>query len=506
MNHIEKSFGKSKALDKASFDLRKGEVHALLGANGAGKSTLMKILSGVYEPDAGDILLHNQAVVFKHPKSAKDHGVFCVYQEVDTAIVPDLSVAENILLDTFAADKSLWVSKKKLHKEAKLVLTQLQADTIDVERQAFELSLAEKQLVLIARAMISQAKIIIFDEPTAPLSVFEADRLFQIISHLKEQGVGCIYISHRLPEVFKISDRITVMKEGRNITSGQTKTMSQQQVVEAMLGKVLEQFVEAKEKSIGDCLLEAEKISDGRKLRDLSFTVSKGEVLGIAGLVGAGKSELAKAIAGASPIKTGILRKSGRKLNITHPHDAITSGIVLVPEERRKEGLFIQESLSINTTFPNLKRFSKGSILQRAKESAFASSVISALNVKTGSTETRLHHLSGGNQQKIAIGKWMSVQAEVYLFDEPTKGVDIGAKGEIFSLIHQLAEEGKGVIYFSSEIHELLAICDRVLVMYDGAFVKEFSRSAATQEKVLLYASGGREERSDERKEHTISI
>ncbi|MEW9110315.1 MAG: sugar ABC transporter ATP-binding protein [Cytobacillus gottheilii] len=506
MNHIEKTFGKSKALDKASFDLRKGEVHALLGANGAGKSTLMKILSGVYEPDAGDILLHDQAVVFKHPKSAKDHGVFCVYQEVDTAIVPDLSVAENILLDTFAAEKSMWVSKKKLHKEAKLVLTQLQADTIDVERPAFELSLAEKQLVLIARAMISQAKIIIFDEPTAPLSVFEADRLFHIISHLKEQGVGCIYISHRLPEVFKISDRITVMKEGRNITSGLTKTMSQAQVVEAMLGKVLEQFAETKGKSIGDCLLEAERISDGSKLRDLSFTVSKGEVLGIAGLVGAGKSELAKAIAGASPLKNGMLRKSGRKLNIKHPQDAITSGIVLVPEERRKEGLFIQESLRINTTFPNLKRFSRGSILQRAKESAFASSVISALNVKTGSTETRLHHLSGGNQQKIAIGKWMSVQAEIYLFDEPTKGVDIGAKGEIFSLIHQLAEEGKGIIYFSSEIHELLAICDRVLVMYDGAFVKEFSRSQATQEKVLLYASGGREELIDERKEHTISI
>lgn len=505
MQHIQKFFGKVQALGDGNFDLKEGEVHALLGANGAGKSTMMKVLSGVYEHDGGELRYGGKKLRFRSPKEAKEAGIYCVYQEVDTALVPGLSVAENIMLDTFAAGKHVFVQKKTLHEKARSVLKELQADNIAVGRPASTLTLAEKQLILLARALVHSAKIIIFDEPTAPLSVLEADRLFGVIRKLKSQGVGCVFISHRLPEIFAISDRITVMREGKTVETFLTEETTQGEIVETMLGTAFSEELEKQEKEIGSCLLEVEKLSDGHLLKEVSFQVAEGEVVGVVGLVGAGKTELAKALFGLAPARSGNIRISGQKVRARQPREAIASGIVLVPEERRKEGLFVHESVRVNASFPNLSKFSRKLLMNKAAETSFARTMIDRLNIKTDSADTPLVHLSGGNQQKVAIGKWMSRDSSVYLFDEPTKGVDIGAKVDIFHLIREFAGQGKGVVYFSSEVHEVHGISDRILVMYDGQIVKEFTREEATQEKIMLYASGGKEE-NHERQKHPVLI
>ncbi|MEH7222243.1 sugar ABC transporter ATP-binding protein [Bacillus sp. JJ1566] len=501
MKEMTKSFGKVTALEQASFELEKGEVHALLGANGAGKSTLMKILSGAYELDSGLITLEEETINIRTPKDAKTQGIHCVYQEVDTVIVPQLTVAENILLDTFSTEKGLFINKRKLREKAASILKLLNVTDIPMTKQALELSLAEKQLVLIARALAHEAKVIIFDEPTAPLSIEETKHLFDIVKTLKEKGVGCIFISHRLPEVFEICDRLTIMRDGKTIATFATKEVTQKTVVETMLGNsYTEQSV--KRKAVrGDLLLEVNGLDDGEKLNDVSFTVSEGEIVGVVGLVGAGKTELAKTLFGLRPYEQGEVKVKGRSHHFTHSQQAIEAGLALISEERRKEGLFIHESISTNLSFANLKKFSPFLVMNRKAEISHASSIIDLLGIKANDTETLAEHLSGGNQQKVAIGKWVSRNANLYLFDEPTKGVDVGAKQDIFQLINSLADEGKGILYFSSEIDEIIRISDRILVMYDGKIVKELSGEEATQDKILLYASGGKED-VHERKYH----
>ncbi|WP_033542350.1 sugar ABC transporter ATP-binding protein [Planococcus sp. CAU13] len=494
MKAIGKRFGYVTALENGELTLTQGEVLALLGVNGAGKSTMIKILSGVYGQDSGEIRLDGEVVSLRSPKQAKEHGIYCVYQEVDTAIVAELTVAENILLDSFAGGGSFLLSRQNINKQAKAALAKLQSEDISVSRKAGTLTLAEKQLVLIARALVHSAKIIIFDEPTAPLSLTESDKLFSVIRRLSSEGVGCIFISHRLQEVFEISDRITVMREGKRVNTFVTEESDQEEIIEAMLGAALSHELEEELHPVGDNLLEIQGLSDGQKLRDVSFAVKAGEIVGIVGLVGAGKTELAKALFGAEKTVSGTIEIAGRKMRINHPGDAIRAGMALIPEERRKEGLFVHDSLRANASFPNLRKFSKGLFMNKPAENDFAQEIIDKLNIKTGSTETPLVHLSGGNQQKVAIGKWMSLDSLLYLFDEPTKGVDIGAKVDIFKLIRKLAGSGKGCLYFSSEIHEAIGISDRILVMYDGQIVKELSRQEATQERILLYASGGKEE------------
>jgi len=493
MKAIDKSFGKVRALEKAEFHLKKGEVHALLGVNGAGKSTLMKILSGVYEQDTGEVLLEGEKIRIRTPKAAKELGIFCVYQEVDTAIVSELSVAENILLDSIATGTNVFISKQKLHNQARNALLQLQADDIPIEKPAFMLSLAEKQLVLIARALVSSAKVIIFDEPTAPLSLHESTKLFSVINKLKAKGVGCIFISHRLPEVFEICDRITVMREGSLVGTYNTSDTNQEKIIESMLGVSYSLDVSTRTQTLGETLLRVKELSDGKKVKNISFHVSQGEIVGVVGLVGAGKTELAKTLFGFSPHTAGSIEISGEIVKVKHPRDAINAGMALIPEERRKEGLFVHESLQTNASFPNLQKFSRLLFMNKTKEKSFAKEIIDKLRIKTSSTDTPLVFLSGGNQQKVAIGKWMSLDSALYLFDEPTKGVDIGAKTDIFRMVREFAERGKGCLYFSSEIHEVVGISDRILVMYDGQIVKELSRKDATQERILLYASGGKE-------------
>lgn len=494
MTGIQKRFGNVTVLKNGQLQVKEGEVHALLGVNGAGKSTMIKILSGIHSHDAGDLILEGQLKSFKTPREAKAAGIFTVYQEVDTAIVPDLQVSDNVMIDTFSTMKGIKVSQRNIEKQAKEALALLEALNVDVTKNAFELTLAEKQLVLIARALIQDAKLIIFDEPTAPLSVTEANRLFDVITKLKNKGVASIFITHRLHEVFEICDAVTVMRDGQHVITKQIDQITQAQVIEAMLGKSFHLDEEkTDQQKIGGVIFEAEQVSDGRKVHDVSFQVRAGEVVGIVGLVGAGKTELANVLVGKRKKSKGTLKINGQPVTISHPKKAIKEGLVLIPEERRKEGLFIDESLRINASFPNLTKFSLGGFMKKTLETEFSHSIIKRLGIKTYNAETSLHHLSGGNQQKVAIGKWLSLHPHVFMFDEPTKGVDIGAKMDIFKTIQQLSSEEKGVIYFSSEISEVLYIADKIYVMYDGKIVKEIARQEATQEKLLLVASGGKE-------------
>ncbi|WP_047150661.1 sugar ABC transporter ATP-binding protein [Aneurinibacillus tyrosinisolvens] len=491
MKKINKSFSGVQALKEVSFEVRGGEIHALLGANGAGKSTLMKILSGAYQADNGVISLDGQPLSILSPADAKRSGIHCVYQEVDTALVPSLTVGENIMLDRGAnAGGKRWIRWNSLYKEAEAILQTI-GYALPVRKKVEELTLSEKQIVLIARAVSHKAKCVIFDEPTAPLSMEEAERLFAIMYRLKADGVACIFISHRLPEVMEVCDRVTVMRDGQNVWTKPTVETTIQLTVEAMLGKSFTEEYPKARVEIGNPLLEVHNVRSGVKVRGVDLTVRSGEIVGVVGLVGAGKTELSRLLFGADRMEEGEVLLRGRRVRLHQPSDAVRAGIVLVPEERRKEGILVEESVRANITLPILRKFAGGGFVRRRAEQEHASSMIRELGIKTPNAEEQVGLLSGGNQQKVVIGKWLSTDAEIFLFDEPTKGVDVGAKRDIFHLIGKLAQAGKGVVYFSCEIAEIIGISDRVLVMCDGRIVKELTGEQVTSENILLYASGG---------------
>ncbi|NEW08437.1 sugar ABC transporter ATP-binding protein [Paenibacillus sp. SYP-B3998] len=492
MQGISKSFPGVKALKEVDFDLHSGEIHALLGANGAGKSTLMKIVSGAYTHDEGHLSISGLPVVIRTPKEAMAQGIYCVYQEVDTVLVPELTVTENVMMDRLVQGEA-WVSWRKLHREAEAILTKIGA-SFSVRSKIDELSISQKQLVLIARAMAHKAKIIIFDEPTAPLSLEESERLFQIMDSLKREGVGLIFISHRLQEVFRISDRITVMRDGSHVLSRAAANMDIAGVIEAMLGKTFTEEFPKADVPIGGTLLEVKGLRRGTKVRGVSFSLRRGEILGVVGLVGAGKTELSRLLFGADVADGGEIVLAGRKLALRQPEDAVRAGIALVPEERRKQGVLVEETVKRNLSLPILRKLSSLGFVRRGAESAHAAKMVEQLGVQPNDPNRIVKHLSGGNQQKVAVGKWLPTNADVYMFDEPTKGVDVGAKSDIFRLIGQLAAEGKGIIYLSCELNEIIGIADRILIMSYGSVVKELSRAEATQDLILTYASAGEAE------------
>ncbi|HEX7055792.1 MAG TPA: sugar ABC transporter ATP-binding protein [Bacilli bacterium] len=490
MRHVSLSFPGVKALDGVDFAALGGEIHALLGANGAGKSTLMKVLTGAYLPDEGTIEIAQKRLEIQNPADAIKHGIHCVYQEVDAVLVPDLSVGENIVLDQMAdPHKGQWLRWRKLKREAQSVLARLEFP-LDIARTVRGLSLAEKQMVVIARALLQKAKFIIFDEPTAPLGVEETNRLFNVMAQLKDAGVGCIFISHRLAEVFQISDRITVMRDGKRVATKQTAMTNVPEIVELMLGKPLQEEFPKITVPPGKLLLEAEGLTRGNKVKHVGLRVREGEIVGVTGFVGAGKTELSRLLFGADRLEKGTIYMKGKPLKLAHPDQAVRAGIVLVPEERRKQGILIAESVARNLSLLTLRRLSRFGFVRRKLEETHAEAVVRDLGIKTPHVRQTVAFLSGGNQQKVAVGKWLPTEAEVYLFDEPTKGVDIGAKSDIFRLIGQLAQKGKGIIYFSSEFEEILGIADRILVMCNGEIVKELSREEATSDLLLLYACG----------------
>ncbi|MGM8364459.1 sugar ABC transporter ATP-binding protein [Virgibacillus sp. W0181] len=495
MKNISIEFPGVKALSEVDFEMETGTIHALIGANGAGKSTLMKVLSGAYNHYTGEIFFNDEKVAIRSPKDAKELGVDIVYQEVDTALIPYLSVGENIMLDVLVNDmgKNQFVNWKKIHSEAKRILKHLNIN-LDTKKGVSDLDLAEKQMVLIARAIVQERKFLILDEPTAPLSNKETAELFRIVRELAtKQNVGIIFISHRLPELFEICEDITIMKDGKIVSSSPLKELTTQKVVEHMLGNASHEDYQRQGKTIGDTLLKVSNLHDKNgKVKDVSFHVQAGEVIGIAGLVGAGKTELCKTIFGANGKGSGSIKLKEKELTAKSPYHAVKQGIALVPEERRKEGVLVEEPVYSNLSAANLKKFTKAlSFLRPSKEKAAARKMIGDIGVKTPSETQKVALLSGGNQQKVAVGKWLMSEADIYIFDEPTKGVDVGAKKEIFQLIDGLAVDNKGIIYASSEVSEMLAITDRIYVMYDNRVVKELVTEETNEEEIMHYSTGG---------------
>jgi len=494
MNEISIGFPGVQALSGVDFRAEAGRAHALIGANGAGKSTLMKVLSGAYDHYTGDIKLDGRGVRIRSPKDAKEHGIQIVYQEVDTALVPYLSVGENIMMEALVHDSRgrHLVNWNELHQSAEAVLRRLNV-AIPTRKLAQELTLAEKQMVLIARSVSRACRFLVLDEPTAPLSRSETDELFRLVRQLKSEGVGVIFISHRLPELYEICEDITIMRDGRVVACDLLANVTQQQVVEHMLGAKMEGQFPHVPKQIGDVVFEARGIRDGDKVQGVDLLVRAGEIVGIAGLVGAGKTELCRALFGASETASGEIALRGRAMRLPRsPHEAVREGLALVPEERRREGVLVEESVAANVTAATLSRFTAfGPWVSAAKVKEAASGLIASLGIKTPNERAKVKNLSGGNQQKVAIGKWLLADADVYMFDEPTKGVDVGAKRDIYALISGLAARGKCVIYASSEMSEIVGLTDRTYVMYDGRVAKELVTKATNEEELLLYSTGG---------------
>lgn len=494
MNNISIEFPGVKALDEVDFTMESGTIHALIGANGAGKSTLMKVLSGAYNHYSGNIYFNGEKATIRSPKDAQKYGIQIVYQEVDTALISYLTVGENIMLNETVNDmkKKQFISYRAIHEKAEKILASMHIN-VPSKKLVSELTLAEKQMVLIARSVSSDCKFLILDEPTAPLSQSETEELFQIVHGLKEKNVGIVFISHRLPELFQICDEITIMRNGKFVGRESIAETSINKVVEDMLGKKMdEQFPEMK-KETGSIVLEVKDLSDHDKVHQVNLNVRAGEIVGLAGLVGAGKTEICKALFGASNKTDGEISYKGKKISIHNPYDAVRQGFAFVPEERRKEGILVLESVTSNLTASYLKNFVNAfSFLDFKKEKQQAEQMVQRLGIKTPSVETKVQNLSGGNQQKVAIGKWLIADAEVYVFDEPTKGVDVGSKKDIFDLIGELAKRGKAVIYASSELAEIKGITDRVYVVYDGRIVKEFDTDAVDEEQLLYFSTGGK--------------
>lgn len=488
------SFPGVKALDSVNFEVSTGEIRAVVGANGAGKSTLMKVLAGANPTYTGEVLLNDKVVELRTPIDAKKLGVQIVYQEVDTSLVPTLSVAENIMINEMVMDKGVRMDWGKTREEAKKALERLHITNINVNTLVQNLSLAQKQMVLIARAIRMNCNFLILDEPTAPLSMSETKELFDVVSHLREaENLAVIFISHRLNEILEICEHYTVMRNGQIVDNMPvTEQTTTKEIVEKMLGRSFEESFPKEACKIGQELFSVEHLSgaDG-KVDDVSFHVRSGEIVGIAGLVGAGKSELCKTIFGAYKKTGGKITLGGKEMRIKTPADAVKGGIAFVPEERRKEGVLVEETVAFNLSAAALGQFCVASFVNRQKVNENADKFVDSLGIKTPSIRQFVKNLSGGNQQKVAVGKWLTADCELYMFDEPTKGVDVAAKQDIFHLINDIAKEGKGVIYATCEDSELLSLTDRIYVMFNGRIMAELETAKTSNDEIMYYAVGG---------------
>lgn len=491
MKGISKSFPGVQALSNVDFEVVGGEIHALIGANGAGKSTLMKILAGVYPDYEGTILINDEPVRITNPREAIKNGVVIVYQEVDTALVPNLTVAENIMMDYIVNEQTgVFMDWTTIRKEAQKATEAIGLD-IDVNRLVCELTLSEKQMILIGRAVFQKAKYLILDEPTAPLSVKETERLFQIVRRIKTEGMNVVFISHRLDEVFQICERITILRDGELVGTYPAEELTIDTTVEKMLGRKMQNVFPKVETEIGETLLEVNNLSGTGNIHDVNLEVKAGEIVGLAGLVGGGKTELCKLLFGEGTVHTGVIKLKGEEIKSKTPADAVRHGLALVPEERRKEGVLVYEPVDTNLTLPTLDKYSKASFMSKSRIKSVSQQSIQSVGIKTPHEKCQVAKLSGGNQQKVSIGKWLLSDADVFIFDEPTKGVDVGSKSEIYALIGELANKGKGIIYASCEFDEILGLTDRVYIMYDGTIVKELNTKDTTETELLYYSAGG---------------
>lgn len=485
---ICKSFGGVDALKSVDFRVRPGEIHALMGENGAGKSTLIKILAGACLKDSGEIFIKGKKVNITDPRAGINHGISVIYQEF--ALVGDLSVAENIFIDNLTEGKKM-IDWKQLNKRAEKLLEKLGFGNIDVNIIVSELSVAHQQVVEICKAISRNSFILVLDEPTSVLTSNEVEQLFELLLALKENGVSIIYISHRLEEVFRISDRITVLKDGTFVATVDTASINEKQLVNMMIGRELRDFFPPRNATIGEPILELKGINCGNSVKDISFRVNEGEVLGIGGLVGSGRTETARAIFGADKKDSGKVYLFGKPVNIKSPRNAIKLGIGLLPEDRKRHGVLLELPIRYNTTLSSLEDFC-GPLawINKQKEIDFLNKMVQMLAIKAASIEDNVSSLSGGNQQKVAISKLLASDCKVLILDEPTRGVDVGAKIEIYKIINSLAEKGCAIIIISSEMTEIIGMCDRALIMREGSIVGELKKDALTEQNFIKYSMG----------------
>ncbi|GIQ62076.1 lantibiotic ABC transporter permease [Paenibacillus cisolokensis] len=488
MNQIKKSFGSVKVLENVTFKVRPGEIHALLGENGAGKSTLMKVLSGVYQKDGGEIKLNGKPVEIKNPNQGKQLGIGIIYQEF--ALAPDLTVAENIFLGNLIRKHGM-IRWSDMNAKARELLNRIGFD-IHPQQLVGELSVAYQQVVEICKSLSQNAKVLILDEPTAVLAPKDVRQLFLVLKKLRDQGVSIVYISHRLEEIFEIADRITVIKDGAVTGTVRPSEVTKEELIGMMIGRKLTTLFPERNVEPGPERLRVKQVSTKEKLKDVSFTVRAGEVVGLAGLVGSGRTEVARALFGIDKIERGEVELDGRPLKLRSPREAIRQGIGLVPESRKEDGLVLEMPIGENMTMTNTKMIRRfGNVIMKGKERQIAESLIERLRIKTDSYKKEAGNLSGGNQQKIVLAKWYHTDTKVLILDEPTRGVDVGAKVEIYQLINELAAKGMAIVMISSELLEIIGMCDRVYVMNEGEIKGSLTREELSEDRIMSLAVGG---------------
>ena len=489
MKGITKAFGENKVLKGVDFSLHSGEVHALMGENGAGKSTLMNILTGLHKKDSGEVLINNEERVYANPKEAEENGVSFIHQEMITW--PDMTVLENMFMGKEIRNKLGWVQTREMEKKAESVFSELGID-ISFDRTMKTLSVGQQQLIEIAKTLLNNAEVIIMDEPTAALTDREIRKLFKIIRQLQKKGVALVYISHRMEEIFEISDRVTVMRDGVSISTKATKDTSYDEIVRHMVGRDLEDYYPEMDNSQGEAVLEVRNLTHHPDYEDISFTLHSGEILGFSGLMGAGRTEIMRGIFGIDKIDSGDIYLDGEKIDIRTPNEAVKRGMGFLTEDRKSEGLILDFSVRDNVSMTAFEEFSKGGWINKKEEEEFVDLLIKRLTVKTAHMELPVGALSGGNQQKVVLAKWIGAGSRVLILDEPTRGVDVGAKREIYNLMKELAERGVGIIMVSSDLPEVIGVSNRVLVVHEGTISGELKREELSEERIMTLATGGK--------------
>lgn len=487
MKGIDKSFPGVHALDHVDLEIRKGEVHALMGENGAGKSTLMKVLTGIYSKDSGSITYEGKEVEFTSPRDAQDAGIVIVHQELN--MLNHLTVAQNIFIGREIMNGKL-INDAKMNEEAAKLFRQLNID-IDPKEKMGNLTVGKQQMCEIAKAISHEAKVIIFDEPSAALTEAEIEELFKIIRDLRDKQLGIVYISHRMDEIKVITDRVTVMRDGSYVGTLITKDCTKDDIINMMVGRVIYEDPKTESNVAPDApvVLKVEHLNAGKMVQDVSFELHKGEILGFSGLMGAGRTETARALFGADPKESGNIYVNGKKVDIKSPMDAVKCGIGYLSEDRKRYGIVVAKSVAENSTMASMENFMNGIFINKKKENEIAKKYVNDLKTKTPGVDQLVVNLSGGNQQKVVIAKWLVRNCDILIFDEPTRGIDVGAKSEIYHLMNELVAEGKSIIMISSEMTEILRMSDRIVVMCEGKKTGEIDISEATQENIMHAAT-----------------
>ena len=486
MQNITKTYPGVVALDDVTIEFHDGEIHALMGENGAGKSTLIKILSGAVTPDRGSIHVGDQVFSHMTPARSRSLGIEVIYQEFN--LMPHLSVAENIFIGNLAGNRGIVNRREIIEKSRKLF--EFMGISIDPETRVGDLTVAYMQLVEIAKALSKNAKILVMDEPTAPLTTSEVEILFKIIDILKKQGVTIIYISHRLGEVFRLADRVTVLRDGKKISTNNIADIDSDLLVKEMVGREIKSNVyPQRSNAIGETVLKVENLT-GNGVQDISFELHRGEILGLSGLVGAGRTEIMRVLFGADAVESGRILLNGEEVVPKNPNQMVKKGLALIPEDRKRQGAVLALPIYQNISLPNMKQLVRFGVIDKVKESRIVQEQVNALRIATPSTRQLVQNLSGGNQQKVVLAKWMAGGSQIFIFDEPTRGIDVGAKREIYRLMNALCEQGLSIIMISSEMEEIIGMSDRILVLCEGRQAGMLERSEFSQERILQLASG----------------